>query len=91
MAEATIEAYYLEDRTFPPPDEFRRNALVSDDSLYKEADADWRPFLDLHHGPHFLRRVSLGASCRSETRSRRSRGLPARCRPRAGGCVPQRS
>jgi acetyl-CoA synthetase len=44
MAEATIEAYYLEDRTFPPPDDFRRNALVSDDSLYKEADADWQAF-----------------------------------------------
>ena len=44
MPEATIEAYYLEDRTFPPPEDFRRNALVSDDSLYKEAEADWEGF-----------------------------------------------
>ncbi|MCU1449681.1 MAG: acsA, partial [Acidimicrobiales bacterium] len=44
MAEATIEAYYLEDRTFPPSEEFRRNALVSDDSLYKEAEKDWEGF-----------------------------------------------
>ena len=44
MAEPTIEAYYLEERTFPPPDEFRANALVSDESLYKEADADWEAF-----------------------------------------------
>jgi acetyl-CoA synthetase len=44
VAEATIEAYYLEDRTFPPPEDFRRNALVSDDALYKEADADWEAF-----------------------------------------------
>ena len=44
MPEATIEAYYLEDRTFPPPEDFRRNALVSDDSLYKGAEADWQAF-----------------------------------------------
>jgi len=44
VAEPTIEAYYLEERTFPPPDEFRANALVSDESLYKEADADWEAF-----------------------------------------------
>src|SRR5437899_986896 len=44
VAEPTIEAYYLEERTFPPPDGFRANALVSDESLYKEADADWEAF-----------------------------------------------
>ena len=44
MAEATIEAYYLEDRTFPPPEDFRRNALVSDSKLYEEAEADWEGF-----------------------------------------------
>jgi acetyl-CoA synthetase len=43
-AEATIEAYYLEDRTFPPPEDFRRNALLSDDSFYKEAEGDWEGF-----------------------------------------------
>src|SRR5437879_12597141 len=43
-AEPTIEALYLEDRTFPPPDEFRRNALVSDPKIYDEADADWEGF-----------------------------------------------
>ncbi|MBV9284330.1 MAG: acetyl-coenzyme A synthetase, partial [Acidimicrobiia bacterium] len=44
VGEATIEAYYLEDRTFPPSDEFRSNALVSDDALHKEAEADWESF-----------------------------------------------
>src|SRR3954469_19105471 len=44
VAEATIEAYYLEDRTFPPPDDFKSNALVSDDSMYKEAESDWEGF-----------------------------------------------
>src|SRR5581483_8183888 len=44
VSEATIEAYYLEDRTFPPPEDFRRNALVSDESLHKEAETDWEGF-----------------------------------------------
>jgi acetyl-CoA synthetase len=44
MAEPTIEALYLEDRTFPPPDDFRRNALVSDPKIYEEAEADWEGF-----------------------------------------------
>ena len=37
----TIEAYYLEDRTFPPPESFVSDALVTDDRLYREAEADW--------------------------------------------------
>src|SRR5438552_1272284 len=44
MSEPAIEAYYLEERTFPPPDGFRKAAKVSDDSLYREADADWQGF-----------------------------------------------
>src|SRR5438132_7981757 len=44
VAEPTIEAYYLEERTFPPADEFRANALVNDESLQKEADADYEAF-----------------------------------------------
>jgi acetyl-CoA synthetase len=40
MAEPTIEAYYLEDRTFPPPAEFAANALVADRRLYEAGDAD---------------------------------------------------
>jgi acetyl-CoA synthetase len=39
-AEPTIEAYYLEDRTFPPPPEFAAQALVSDRSLWEQGDAD---------------------------------------------------
>jgi acetyl-CoA synthetase len=39
-----IEAYYLEDRTFPPPAEFAAAALVNDDSLYARADQDWQAF-----------------------------------------------
>jgi hypothetical protein len=39
-----IEAFYLEDRTFPPPDTFVKEALVSDDRLYQEAASDWEAF-----------------------------------------------
>ncbi len=31
-------------RTFEPPDEFRRNAVVSSDAIYDEADADYEAF-----------------------------------------------
>ena len=44
MAEPTIEAYYLEDRTFPPPPEFAANALVNDRSLFERADEDREAF-----------------------------------------------
>jgi acetyl-CoA synthetase len=40
MAEPTIEDYLIERRTFEPSAEFRAHALVSDRSLYDEADAD---------------------------------------------------
>jgi acetyl-CoA synthetase len=39
-----IESFQLESRTFPPPDEFRRRSLVTDQSLYDEAARDWRGF-----------------------------------------------
>jgi acetyl-CoA synthetase len=39
-----IESFYLEDRTFPPPEEFRRQALVVDQSMYDEANEDWQGF-----------------------------------------------
>ncbi|MDQ1396793.1 MAG: acetyl-CoA synthetase [Acidimicrobiaceae bacterium] len=42
--EPTIEAYLLEDRTFPPPEGFVQQALVSDRSMWEEADADWEGF-----------------------------------------------
>jgi acetyl-CoA synthetase len=41
---AAIEALYLENRTFPPPEEFKRDALVTDSSLYDEAAKDWQGF-----------------------------------------------
>ncbi len=44
MNDPTIEDYYLEERTFPPPPEFRAAALVADDSLYREAEADFEAF-----------------------------------------------
>jgi acetyl-CoA synthetase len=44
MTEPTIEDYFLEERTFPPPPEFKAAALTSDDSLYREADADYEAF-----------------------------------------------
>ena len=44
MSEPTIENYFVEDRTFPPPADFAARALVSDRSLYEEADADVEAF-----------------------------------------------
>ncbi|MDQ4133908.1 MAG: acetate--CoA ligase [Actinomycetota bacterium] len=41
---ATIEAYYLEDRSFPPPEDFKKQALVVDTSLYDDADLDYQGF-----------------------------------------------
>jgi acetyl-CoA synthetase len=40
----TIEALYLENRTFPPSEEFRAHANVADDSLQRAADQDWQAF-----------------------------------------------
>ena len=39
-----IEDWYLEERRFPPSEETKRHALVSDGSLSAEADADWQGF-----------------------------------------------
>jgi acetyl-CoA synthetase len=44
MTEPAIGAYYTEERTFPPPEAFRAAALVSDDSLYEEAERDIETF-----------------------------------------------
>jgi acetyl-CoA synthetase len=44
MAEPTIEDYYVEDRTFPPPPAFAAGALVDDGTLYDEAEADMEGF-----------------------------------------------
>ena len=39
-----IEDWYLEDRRFPPSEATKERALVTDTSLYDEADADWQGF-----------------------------------------------
>ena len=44
MTEPTIEDYFLEERLFPPSPEFKAAALTADDSLYREADADYEAF-----------------------------------------------
>ena len=43
--EADIEQL-LDVESFDPPQEFRERALISDPSVYEEADADWRGFWD---------------------------------------------
>ncbi|MGF1599770.1 MAG: acetate--CoA ligase [Acidimicrobiales bacterium] len=40
----TIGVYEVEDRSFPPPDEFVAQANVADRSLYDEAEADYEAF-----------------------------------------------
>ena len=41
---AAIEDYLSELRTFPPPEEFARSALVSDRTMYEQAEADPEEF-----------------------------------------------
>ena len=41
-ARAAIEAFQLEDRTFPPPQGFKGEALVTDAAIYEEAEGDWQ-------------------------------------------------
>jgi acetyl-CoA synthetase len=43
-AEATIEDWLSEDRQFPPSDEFRAQAVISDPGVYALAEADWQGF-----------------------------------------------
>jgi acetyl-CoA synthetase len=40
----TISALLAEDRTFPPSDEMRQNALINDPAIYERADADIEAF-----------------------------------------------
>jgi acetyl-CoA synthetase len=39
-----IQAHTQEERVFPPPEDFRSSALISDDSVYREAEADYEGF-----------------------------------------------
>jgi acetyl-CoA synthetase len=41
---AAIEAYYLEERTFPPPESFKKEALVTNQGIYDEANEDFQGF-----------------------------------------------
>ena len=39
-----IETYSLEDRHFPPPEDFKERSLVAGTFLYDEADRDFEGF-----------------------------------------------
>ncbi|MFL5795490.1 MAG: acetate--CoA ligase [Actinomycetota bacterium] len=41
---AAIEDYLVEDRTFPPPEPFKKDTLVASPFLYDEANEDWQGF-----------------------------------------------
>jgi acetyl-CoA synthetase len=43
-AQAAIEALLEERRTFPPPEDFRAGAIISDDSVYRRAEEDFEGF-----------------------------------------------
>jgi acetyl-CoA synthetase len=43
-AHGSIEALLVEQRTFPPPQEFRAGAIIDDDSVYHEAEQDFEAF-----------------------------------------------
>ncbi|MDQ6909483.1 MAG: AMP-binding protein, partial [Actinomycetota bacterium] len=40
----TIEDLYLEERSYPPPEDFKKQALVTGAELYDEADQDYQGF-----------------------------------------------
>jgi acetyl-CoA synthetase len=44
QAQAAIEALLDEARTFPPPEEFRANAIIADDEVYRRAEDDFEGF-----------------------------------------------
>ena len=44
MTPPAIDDLYSEDRTFPPPEEFKAASLLTDRSLYEEAAADYEAF-----------------------------------------------
>ena len=44
MPEAAIEALHAEGRTFPPPPEFKKTALITDAEIYDEAERDFEGF-----------------------------------------------
>jgi acetyl-CoA synthetase len=41
---AAIEDYLVEDRTFPPPEDFKERSLAAGTFLYDEANEDWQGF-----------------------------------------------
>ncbi|MDQ3897575.1 MAG: AMP-binding protein, partial [Actinomycetota bacterium] len=41
---STIDSYLLEDRSFPPSEEFKKDALIVDSGMYEEAERDWQGF-----------------------------------------------
>jgi acetyl-CoA synthetase len=43
-AQAAIEALLDEQRTFPPPPEFRDGAIIRDEAVYREAEQDFEAF-----------------------------------------------
>ena len=44
VAGPAIHSFAVEHRTFPPPSDFRREALVTDQSLHDQANEDWQGF-----------------------------------------------
>jgi acetyl-CoA synthetase len=43
-ATAAIEDYLVEERTFPPPDDFKKGALITSADIYQQAEQDWQGF-----------------------------------------------
>src|SRR5262245_29319568 len=44
MADKAIDDLLLENRTFPPPEDFKRQALITDAGLYDDANEDYQGF-----------------------------------------------
>ena len=84
---AAIEDFLVEDRTFPPPESFKKDTLVASPFLYDEANEDWQGFwarqaaelLDWFEEWHTILEWELPV--RQVVRRRQAQRVPQRRRP----------
>ena len=69
--QAAIEALLEEARTFPPPEEFRAQAIVQDDAVYRRAEEDFEGFW-----AELARSSSAGSRSRRGARTGHRRTAP---------------
>src|SRR6266540_5117265 len=89
---AAIEDYFVEDRTFPPPEDFKQQTLAASPFLYDEADEDYQGFWAKQAGgaadvvPGLGHELRVGPPLREVVRRREAQRVVQLPRPaRRGG------